>query len=133
MLRTPRGLQIKSRCRQHNSFSLSNLYCLSVVDINLADLSDDEVSRLGLNIVYLVLVSVVKVHFDLIDLVVSGIGALKILIFSLVPFVIPPRLLLAILSRIDFMVLTCNKRVIIQLYSFEIGSAKHHCLNKMMR
>merc|ERR1712222_307960 len=44
------------------------LYCLPVVDINLADLSDDEVSRLGLNIVYLVLVSVVKVHLDLIDL-----------------------------------------------------------------
>ena len=114
MLCAPRGLQIKSRCRQQNSFSLSHLYCLSVVDINLADLSDDEVSRLGLNIVYLVLVSVVKVHFDLIDLVVSRIRALKILIFSLVPFVIFPRLLLVILSRIDFMVLTCNKRVIIQ-------------------
>merc|ERR1719367_1795149 len=82
------------------------LYCLSVVDINLADLSYDEVSRLGLNIVYLVLISVVKVHFDLIDLVVSRIRALKILIFSLVPFVIFPRLLLVILSRIDFMVLT---------------------------
>merc|ERR1719367_2532634 len=81
------------------------LYCLSVVDINLADLSDDEVSRLGLNIVYLVLVSVVKVHFDLIDLIVSRIRALKILIFSFVPFVIFPRLLLIILSRIDFMVL----------------------------
>merc|ERR1719480_510033 len=82
------------------------LYCLSVVDINLADLSDDEVSRLGLNIVYLVLISVVKVHFDLIDLIVSRIRALKILIFSLVPFVIFPRLLLVILSRINFMVLT---------------------------
>merc|ERR1719480_642531 len=81
------------------------LYCLSVVDINLADLSDDEVSRLGLNIVYFVLVSVVKVHFNLIDLVVSRIRALKILIFSLVPFVIFPRLLLVILPRVDLVVL----------------------------
>ena len=87
---------------------------LAVVDINLPDLSDDEVSRLGLNIVYLVLVSVVKVHFDLVDLVVAGVGALKILVFSLVAFVIPPRVPLVILSGIDFMVLTCNERVIVQ-------------------
>ena len=109
MLRASRGLQIKTA-----SSILSYLDRLSVVDVNLPDLSNNEVSRLGLNIVYLVLVSVVKVHFDLVDLVVAGVGALKILVFSLVPFVIPPRVLLVILSRIDFMVLTCNKGVIVQ-------------------
>lgn len=109
MLRASRGLQIKTAGRICNL--LSYLDRLSVVDVNLPDLSDDEVSRLGLNIVYLVLVSVVKVHFDLVDLVVAGVGALKILVFSLVPFVIPPRVLLVILSGIDFMVLTCNERV----------------------
>ena len=113
MLCAPRGLQIKTHCRQLNSFSLSHLYCLSVVDINLADLSYDEVSRLGLNIVYLVLVSVVKVHFDLIDLVVPGVGALKVLVSSLVALVIPPRLHLVILAGVDFMVLAWNKRVIV--------------------
>ena len=78
---------------------------LTVVNIDLPDLADDEVSRLGLYIVYLVLVSVVKVHFDLINLVVPGVGALKVLVSSLVALVIPPRLHLVILAGVHFMVL----------------------------
>ena len=81
----------------------THLNCLTIVDINLANLTDNKVSSLGLNIVYFVLISVVKIYFDLIDLVVSWVGALKILIFWML---ILARIDFIILPWIDFMVLT---------------------------
>ena len=57
---------------------ITDLNCLAIVDVNPSDFSYDEVSCLGLNIVYFVLVLVVKINFDLIDLVVAWVVGVKV-------------------------------------------------------
>ena len=57
---------------------ITDLHCLAIVDVNPSHFSYDEVSCLGLNIVYFVLVLVVKINFDLIDLIVAWVVAVKV-------------------------------------------------------
>ena len=57
---------------------ITDLNCLAIVDVNPSNFSYDEVSCLGLNIVYFVLVLVVKINFDLIDLVVAWVVGVKV-------------------------------------------------------
>lgn len=54
------------------------LNCLAIVDVNPSNFSYDEVSCLGLNIVYFVFVLVVKINFDLVDLVVARVVGVKV-------------------------------------------------------
>lgn len=60
------------RCVPHT------LNCLAIVDVNPSNFSYDEVSCLGLNIVYFVFVLVVKINFDLVDLVVARVVGVKV-------------------------------------------------------
>ena len=57
---------------------ITDLHCLAIVDVNPSHFSYDEVSCLGLNIVYFVLVLVVKINFDLVDLVVAWVVAVMV-------------------------------------------------------
>ena len=63
---------------------ITDLHCLAIVDVNPSHFSYDEVSCLGLNIVYFVLVLVVKINFDLIDLVVAWVVGVKVAVSVLV-------------------------------------------------
>ena len=63
---------------------ITDLHCLAIVDVNPSNFSYDEVSCLGLNIVYFVLVLVVKINFDLIDLVVAWVVGVKVAVSVLV-------------------------------------------------
>ena len=57
---------------------ITDLNCLAIVDVNPSNFSYDEVSCLGLNIVYFVFVLVVKINFDLVDLVVAWVVGVKV-------------------------------------------------------
>ena len=61
---------------------ITDLHCLAIVDVNPSHFSYDEVSCLGLNIVYFVLVLVVKINFDLIDLVVARVVGVEVAVAS---------------------------------------------------
>ena len=88
----------------------AHLHSLAVVDVDLADLADDEVPRLGLHVVDLVLVPVVEVHLDLVDLVVPGpgVGGLQVLVLPLVRRLVLPGVHLVVLARVDLVVLPCD-------------------------
>lgn len=58
------------------------LNCLAIVDVNPSNFSYDEVSCLGLNIVYFVFVLVVKINFDLVDLVVARVVGVKVAVVA---------------------------------------------------
>ena len=77
------------------------LHSLTIVDINLANLTDDKIACFGLNIVDLMFISIIKIYFDLIDLIAPRVSALKILIFDTLVL----SFIANVLTRIHFMVL----------------------------